>query len=110
MYQLLLNSICIHFTQKLLRVVAERIVDRSLLSLLKQWLKAKIIKVDNKGTKTLIGGGKKARKGTPQGGVISPLLANIYLNILDRIWERHELAKTQQARLVRYADDMVIMC
>ena len=38
------------------------------------------------------------------------MLANIYLNILDRIWERHDLAKTQKARLVRYADDMVIMC
>jgi group II intron reverse transcriptase/maturase len=66
--------------QKLLRTVSERIVDRSLLSLIKQWLKAKVIKVGKGGTKTLVGGGKKSRKGTPQGGVISPLLANIYLN------------------------------
>jgi RNA-directed DNA polymerase len=94
---------------KLLKTVAERIVDKQLLSLLKQWLKVRIIKVD-KDKKTDIGGGKKARKGTPQGGVISPLLANIYLNILDRIWDKYQLAEKYQARLVRYADDMVILC
>ena len=91
------------------RSVAERIVDSHLLSLLKQWLKARIVKVE-KGKEQIIGGGKKARKGTPQGGVISPLLANVYLNILDRIWDRHRLAERYKARLVRYADDMVILC
>ena len=50
-----------------------------------------------------------ARKGTPQGGV-SPLLANIYLNILDRIWDRNRLAQTHKAKLIRYADDLVILC
>jgi RNA-directed DNA polymerase len=94
---------------KLLKTVAERIVDKYLLSLLKQWLKVRIIKVE-KGKNTDIGGGKKARKGTPQGGVISPLLANIYLNILDRIWEKYQLAEKYKARLVRYADDMVVLC
>ena len=94
---------------KLLKTVAERIVDKQILSLLKQWLKVRIIKVD-KDKKTDMGGGKKARKGTPQGGVISPLLANIYLNILDRIWDKYQLAEKYQARLVRYADDMVILC
>lgn len=94
---------------KLQKAVAERIVDSRLLSLLKQWLKARVIKVD-KGQETVIGGGKKTRKGTPQGGVISPLLANIYLNILDRIWDRNRLAEKYQARLVRYADDMLILC
>lgn len=94
---------------KLLRTVAERIVDGQLLSLLKQWLKVRIIKVDD-GNETVVGGGKKARRGTPQGGVISPLLANIYLNILDRIWDRNRLAEKYKARLVRYADDMVILC
>ena len=94
---------------KRLKTVAERIVDKQLLSLLKQWLKVRIIKVD-KDKKTDIGGGKKARKGTPQGGVISPLLANIYLNILDRIRDKYQLAEKYQARLVRYADDMVILC
>jgi len=96
---------------KLQKTVAERIVDSQLLSLLKQWLKVRIIKVE-KGKEIIVGrgGGKKARKGTPQGGVISPLLANIYLNILDRIWEKHRLAEKYKARLVRYADDMVILC
>ena len=94
---------------KLQKAVAERIVDSSLLSLIKQWLKVRIVKVE-KGKETLVGGGKKARKGTPQGGVISPLLANLYLNILDRIWEKHGLAEKLKGRLVRYADDMVILC
>jgi group II intron reverse transcriptase/maturase len=94
---------------KLLTTVAERIVDGQLLSLLKQWLKARVVKVD-KGKGTTVGGGKKARKGTPQGGVISPLLANLYLNILDRIWDRHRVAQTHKARLIRYADDLVILC
>jgi hypothetical protein len=47
---------------------------------------------------------------SPQGGVISPLLANIYLHILDRIWERHNLRERLGARIVRYADDIVILC
>jgi len=94
---------------KLQKTVAERIVDGQLLSSLKQWLKVRIIKVE-KGKEIVVGGGKKARKGTPQGGVISPLLANIYLNILDRIWERHRLAEKYKAQLIRYADDIVILC
>ena len=95
---------------KLLNTVAERIVDKQLLALLNQWLKARVIKVDKGGKKIDVGGGKKARLGTPQGGVISPLLANIYLNILDRIWDKYRLAEKYRARLVRYADDLVILC
>ena len=94
---------------KLLITVAERIVDGQLLSLMKQWLKVRMIKVDQ-GREVNIGGGKKARIGTPQGGVISPLLANIYLNILDRIWDRNKLAEKHKAKLIRYADDLVILC
>jgi RNA-directed DNA polymerase len=56
---------------KLLKTVAQRIVDGPLLSLLRQWLKVRVIRVE-KGRETSVGGGKKARKGTPQGGVISP--------------------------------------
>ncbi len=94
---------------KLQKAVAERIVDGHLLSLLHKWLKVQVVKVDE-GKVRVIGGGKKAMKGTPQGGVISPLLANIYLNILDRIWDKYQLAEKYKARLVRYADDMVILC
>ena len=94
---------------KLLKVIAERTVDKAILSILKQWLKATVIKVAQ-GRHAVIAGGKKERTGTPQGGVISPLFANIYLNILDRIWDRNELENTHKARLIRYADDVVILC
>jgi RNA-directed DNA polymerase len=91
-------------------VVAERIVDGGILALIKQWLKAPIIGEDADGTRKTVGGGKANRKGTPQGGVISPLLANCYLHILDRIWQRRHLKGKLQAHLVRYADDFVVMC
>jgi retron-type reverse transcriptase len=74
------------------------------------WLKAPIMEMDKDGTKRNIGGGKGNRKGTPQGGVISPLLSNLYLHILDRIWERKNLPQRLGARIVRYADDIVILC
>ena len=94
---------------KLMAVVAERIVDGGILHLIKQWLKAPIIGEDN-GVHKTVGGGKANRKGTPQGGVISPLLANCYLHILDRLWQRRHLTDKLQAHLVRYADDFVVMC
>jgi RNA-directed DNA polymerase len=95
---------------KLLAVVAERIVDGGILALIKQWLKAPVIGEDDNGVKKTVGGGKANGKGTPQGGVISPLLANCYLHILDRIWQRRHLKGKLQAHLVRYADDFVVMC
>ena len=91
-------------------VVAERIVDGGILALIKQWLKAPVIGEDDNGVKKNVGGGKANRKGTPQGGVISPLLANCYLHILDRLWQRRHLKGKLQAHLVRYADDFVVMC
>lgn len=93
---------------KLLAVIAERISDKAVLALIKQWLKAPV--VEGKGKRQTIGGGKGNRCGAPQGGVISPLLANLYLHRLDRIWERHNLERQYRARLVRYADDLVILC
>ncbi len=95
---------------KLMAVVAERVSDGALLHLIQMWLKAPVMEVDKDGTKRNIGGGKGNRKGTPQGGVISPLLANLYLHILDRIWERQHLQQRLGARIVRYADDIVILC
>jgi RNA-directed DNA polymerase len=94
----------------LMATVAERICDGAILHLIQMWLKAPIMEVDKDGTKRNIGGGKGNRKGTPQGGVISPLLANLYLHILDRIWERRNLQQRLGARIVRYADDIVILC
>jgi RNA-directed DNA polymerase len=94
----------------LLAVVAERNSDGEILRLIKMWLKAPVIEVDKDGKKRNVGGGKGNRKGTPQGGVISPLLSNLYLHLLDRIWERRDLQQRLGARIVRYADDIVILC
>jgi len=94
----------------LMATVAERICDGAILHLIQLWLKAPIIEVDKDGTKRNVGGGKGNRKGTPQGGVLSPLLSNLYLHILDRIWERNNLQQRLGARIVRYADDIVILC
>ncbi len=93
---------------KLMAVVAERIVDGGILHLIKQWLESPVVE-NGKDGKDHISGGKGNRRGTPQGGVISPLLANLYLHLLDRIWERHDLERKYGARLVRYADDMVVL-
>ena len=82
---------------KLLKAVAKRIVDKNILKLIKMWLKAPIVEEED-GKRTYKGNDK----GTPQGGVISPLLANIYLNALD--------VAMKMARLVRYADDLVVLC
>ena len=95
---------------KLLAVVAERIVDGAILHIIKLWLKAPVIGEDKGGTRRNVGGGKANSKGTPQGGVISPLLANCYLHLLDRIWEKHQLRRKLKARIVRYADDFVVLC
>jgi group II intron reverse transcriptase/maturase len=94
----------------LMATVAERICDGEILRLIQMWLKAPIMEMDRDGTKRNIGGGKGNRKGTPQGGVISPLLSNLYLHILDRIWERNNLQQRLGARIVRYADDIVLLC
>jgi group II intron reverse transcriptase/maturase len=94
----------------LMAMVAERICDGAILHLIQMWLKAPVMEVGKDGKKRNIGGGKGNRKGTPQGGVISPLLANLYLHILDRIWERHNLQQRLGARIVRYADDIVLLC
>ncbi|MCF6177981.1 MAG: group II intron reverse transcriptase/maturase [Geopsychrobacter sp.] len=95
---------------KLMATVAERICDGAILHLIQMWLKAPVMEMDKDGTKRTIGGGRSNRKGTPQGGIISPLLANLYLHILDRIWERNNLQQKLGARIVRYADDIVILC
>lgn len=95
---------------KLMATVAERVVDGAVLALIKQWLKAPVMGDSGNGKTACVGGGKGNRRGTPQGGVISPLLSNIYLHLMDRIWQRHDMARKLQATLVRYADDFVVLC
>ena len=90
--------------RKLLRQIKRRVSDGSILKLIKAWLRAPIVEEDSDS-------GKKRKlpnkRGTPQGGVISPLLANLYLNDLDhQVNDKCELKPI----MVRYADDLVILC
>lgn len=91
---------------KLLKLVAKRIVDKNILRLIKLWLKAVIEEEGEDGKRRNEG----SDKGTPQGGVISPLLANIYLNVLDKVWKQKRIEERYGARLIRYADDCVVLC
>jgi group II intron reverse transcriptase/maturase len=93
---------------KLLILVARRISDRHILAWIKRWLKAVVVEEDEQGRRRTTGG-KKAKRGTPQGGVIFPLLADIYLHLFDRVFLSYCRATGLAAHLVRYADDFVIL-
>ncbi len=94
--------------RELLLSVERRIADHKVLWLIRQWLKVPVHETKENG-KTVISGGKKTKMGTPQGGVISPLLANIYFRRFLVAWERRGLNQKYQARIVNYADDFVIL-
>ena len=86
---------------KLLKMIAERIIDKMILKMLKMWLKVPVCENGK------YSGGKKNKKGTPQGGVISPLLSNIYLDKMDK--EMNKQDGIPKTKLIRYADDFVIL-
>ena len=89
--------------EKLMKVVASRVVDSSLLRLVKMFLTAPVIDERNGG------GPRTPTAGTPQGGVISPLLSNIYLHLLDKSFRKRVEGGDLQGRLIRYCDDFVLL-
>jgi len=92
----------------LLKSVARRVVDGAVLRLIKLWLKAPIEERDGDGKRRIVGG-KSSKRGTPQGGVASPLLANIYMNRFLKHWRLSGCGETFRTHVVSYADDFVIL-
>ena len=93
---------------ELMRSVERRVADPKVLGLIRRWLKVPVHEVNERG-KTVISGGKKTKQGTPQGGVISPLLANIYFRRFLMAWAKFGLEQKCQSQVVNYADDFVIL-
>ena len=93
---------------ELMKCVARRIVDRNVLHLIKLWLKSPVEEKDGNG-KRRMSGGKKSTRGVPQGGVISPLLANLYINRFLKYWRETDRRRAYWARIVSFADDFVIL-
>jgi RNA-directed DNA polymerase len=93
---------------ELLQCVARRIVDRQMLHLIKMWLKVPVEERDENGKRRLTGG-KDNDRGTPQGGVVSPALANLYMNRMLKGWRQTKRGEQFRAQMVNYADDFVIL-
>lgn len=94
--------------RELMQSVARRICDPHVLRLIKLWLSCPVEERDGKGRRRMTGG-KSNKQGTPQGGVISPLLANLYMNRFLKFWRMRECAAAFRAHLVNFADDFVIL-
>jgi RNA-directed DNA polymerase len=93
--------------RQLLACVAMRIVDRSVLKLIRMWLETAVVEQQGDGQPPKV---SRSKTGTPQGGVISPLLSNIYLHWFDKVFHRADgPAQWAKAKLVRYADDFVVL-
>jgi len=96
--------------RELLQCVARRVSDGKMLRLLKAWLESPVEETDEHGRKTRTTRNKDERRGTPQGGVASPLLANLYMRRFVLGWKMAEDKKCLDAHIVNYADDFVICC
>src|SRR5579872_2350239 len=94
---------------ELMQCVARRIVDRDMLRLIKMWLTAPVEEKDEKTGKKRLTGGKGNDRGTPQGGVISPGLANLYMNRMLKGFRQAKRGEQLRAHIVNYADDFVIL-
>jgi RNA-directed DNA polymerase len=94
--------------RELMQTMAKRSVDRQVLKLIKMWLKAPVEEKDDKGNRRMTGG-KSSQSGSPQGGVISPLAANVDLNRFLKAWRERGKGTQYKARIVAYADDFVIL-
>lgn len=97
--------------ERLMACVRMRVADRAVLKLIRMWLKAPVVEPrKGKGGGGGAQWGGRNRKGTPQGGVISPLLSNLYLHWFDKVFHRPSgPANWAKAKLVRYADDFVVL-
>ena len=95
--------------EALMKCLARRISDGKMLHLIKMWLKAPVEEKDGEGRRTRTGG-KGSTKGTPQGGVVSPLLANLYFHRFIKAFRKFGLDVKYGAVLVNYADDFVLLC
>jgi len=95
---------------ELMKSVARRIVDRHMLHLIKMWLVVPVEETDDRGRKKRTTQNRDRKRGIPQGAPISPLLANLYMRRFVLGWKRLGVAKRLKARIVNYADDLVILC
>jgi RNA-directed DNA polymerase len=95
---------------ELMKSVARRIVDRNVLHLIKMWLEVPVEETDERGRKKRTTQHRDEKRGIPQGSPLSPLLANLYMRRFVLGWKRKGLEARLQARIVVYADDLVICC